>query len=32
MRNFLKATNNHSGLVAIDRYEEIINRDKKKNK
>lgn len=32
MRNFLKATNNHTGLIAIDNYQKIIDRDRKKNK
>ena len=32
MRNFLKATNNHSGLIAIDNYEKLLEADKKKNK
>lgn len=32
MKNFLKATNNHSGIIAIENYEKLILNEKLKNK
>lgn len=32
MKDYLKASNNHSGLKAIENYEKILAEDKKKNK